>query len=64
MTDFIIFSDNDMKGLERKIKFFFRENKDKWIMNIDLSSAFNPNTDTFIHYAAVTYGINGEVTEL
>ena len=46
MTDFIIFSDNDMKGLERKIKFYFRENKDKLIINIDLSSVFNPCSNT------------------
>lgn len=61
MTDFIIFSDNDVKGLERKIKFYFRENKDKWIINVDLSSTFNPTTNTFTHYAAVVYSINEEI---
>ena len=64
MTDFIIFSDNDMKGLERKIKFYFRENKDKWIVNIDLSSTLNPFTKEFTHYAAVVYDVNnGETYE-
>ena len=57
MTNFVIFTDNDIKSLDRKIRFYFRDNKDKWLINVDIAASFNPKSNLTEYVATVVYGI-------
>ena len=61
MTDIHFFTDNDLNKLESKIKFYFRNHPDKWIIGVDLSSAFDPRDNQMQYDAAVVYGTEDDM---